>query len=140
MAAAAYCDVAVQVPLHETFTYRIPPALAGQVCVGVRVVVPFRQRKVVGLVRALTSEPRHADGLKEILEVVDSEPLLPPALEELARWVTEYYLAPPGEVFRALLPLHGEFAQRERVRLQPAGEERLAALEAQEDRNDNEEV
>ena len=140
MAAAAFCDVAVPVPLHETFTYRIPPALAGQVCVGGRVVVPFRQRRLIGLVRALTAEPRHAEGLKDILEVVDSEPLLPPALEELARWVTDYYLAPPGEVFRALLPLHGEFAQRERVRLRPAGEERLAALVAQVDRSDNEQV
>ncbi|MGH9805514.1 MAG: DEAD/DEAH box helicase, partial [Candidatus Acidiferrales bacterium] len=140
MAAAAYCDVAVPVPLHETFTYRIPSALAGQVCVGGRVVVPFRQRKLVALVRALTAEPRHSGSLKDILEVVDSEPLLPPALEELARWVTEYYLAPPGEVFRTLLPLHGEFAQRERVRLRPAGEERLAALAAKPDRSENEQL
>jgi primosomal protein N' (replication factor Y) len=135
MAAAAYCDVAVPVPLHETFTYRIPPALAEQVCVGGRVVVPFRQRRLIGLVRALTAEPRHAEGLKDIVEVIDSEPLLPPALEELARWVADYYLAPPGEVFRTMLPLHGEFARRERVRLCARGEERLAALEARSQRS-----
>src|SRR3989338_7925646 len=117
----AYCDVAVPVPLHDTFTYRIPPALAGQVAVGGRVVVPFRQRKLVGVVTALAETPRVKGPLKDVHEVLDAEPLLSPALQELARWVADNYLAPPGEVYRALLPLHSEFAARERGRAGPPG-------------------
>src|SRR5574341_1223737 len=126
--AATYCEVAVPVPLPDTFSYRIPEGLAPP-CVGGRVIVPFGARKLVGIVTALATEPRTTKGLKEIVEVVDSEPLLPPALLELARWMTEYYLAPPGEVFRSLLPLHDEFARSERARLRPLGVERLAELE-----------
>src|SRR3990170_4235974 len=129
MAAAVYCDVALPVPLHETFTYHLPPQLRQQVCVGGRVVVPFRQRKLVGIVTALTAEPRYAAPLRDVLEVVDTEPLLPPLLAELARWMTDYYQAPAGEIFRVMLPLHGEFAQRERARLRPLGVERLQEVE-----------
>ena len=134
----AYCDVAVPVPLHDTFTYRIPLALAGQVAVGGRVVVPFRQRKLVGVVTAVAEAPRVAGPLKDVHEVLDAEPLLSPALQELARWVAEYYLAPPGEVCRSMLPLHSEFAQRERARLRPLGVERLAELEAKKERSESE--
>ena len=137
---AAYCDVAVPVPLPDTFTYRIPPALAGQVAVGGRVVVPFRQRKLVGVVTALAETPRVKGPLKDVHEVLDAEPLLSPALQELARWVADYYLAPPGEVYRALLPLHSEFAARERARLRPLGVERLVELEAKEERSAGEQA
>ncbi|MFQ5776857.1 MAG: primosomal protein N', partial [Terriglobia bacterium] len=130
--------MAVPLPLPDTFTYRIPSRFLGQVCLGGRVVVPFRQRKLLGVVTVLAEEPRVAEGLKEILEVLDAEPLLPAPLRELARWVAEYYLAPPGEVFRAMLPLHHEFAQRERARLTPRGEEHLAELESRQDRTEAE--
>lgn len=139
MGAPAYCDVAVPVPLPDTFTYRIPPALAGQVAVGGRVLVPFRQRKLVGVVTALAAEPRVGGPLKDVLEALDAEPLLPAPLQELARWVADYYAAPLGEVYRAMLPLHSEFARRERARLRAGGAERLATLEARE-RNEAEQA
>jgi len=134
------CDVAVPVPLHQTFTYRIPPALSQQVCVGVRVVVPFGRRKLLGVVTELASKPQHPRELKDVLEVVDREPLLPPLLQELARWMAEYYQAPPGEVYRALLPLHAEFAQRERARMRPLGGERLEELERLSQRSASQEA
>ncbi len=138
--AATFCEVAVPVPLPDTFTYRIPEELRERVCVGGRVIVPFGTRKLVGVVTALAAEPRTAKGLKEIAEVVDAEPLLPASLLELARWMTEYYLAPPGEVFRSLLPLHDEFARSERARLRPLGAVRLAHLEQAEMRSESEEA
>jgi primosomal protein N' (replication factor Y) len=54
--------------------------------------------------------------------------------------VTDYYQAPPGEVFRAMLPLHSEFAQRQRARLRPLGMERLAELERVEPRSSAEQA
>ncbi len=138
--AADYCDVAVPVPLPETFTYRIPDELRARVCVGGRVIVPFGARKLVGVVTALAAEPRTTRELKPIADAVDSEPLVPPVLLELARWMTDYYLAPPGEVFRSLLPLHDEFARSERARIRPLGLERLAELECKEARSENEDA
>ncbi len=136
---AVFCEVALPVPLHETFTYRVPPGFAAQVCVGGRVLVPLRQRKLLGVVTAVSPAPRFRAGLRDILQVVDTEPLLSSPLQELARWVVDYYQAPPGEVYRSMLPLHSEFAQRQRARLRPLGVTRLAELEGSEPRSPVEE-
>ena len=45
-----YCEVALPVPLRSLFTYEIPERLADSVCVGTRVLVPFRNRAMTGVV------------------------------------------------------------------------------------------
>ena len=52
--AAAYCEVALPLPLRSTFTYAVPGPLAEVVVPGSRVVVPFRNRALVGVVLGLT--------------------------------------------------------------------------------------
>ena len=88
--AAAYCDVAVPLPLHETFTYKIPARLNTQVCAGCRVAVPFGSRKLVGVVTALLDVPRVTGPLKEVEALLDVEPVLPASLLALGHWVSEY--------------------------------------------------
>jgi primosomal protein N' (replication factor Y) (superfamily II helicase) len=102
-----YCDVALPVPLRSTFTYSVPPSLNGEPLVGRRVVVPFRNRALVGVVidesdRAPQSAPEVR--IKPIAELVDSRPALTPNVIDLGRWISRYYLAPVGETFRAMLP------------------------------------
>ena len=135
MRSSRVCQVAVPVPLEGSFTYRVPASLESQVVPGVRVIVPLGARKLTGVV---TEAPQRslADGrtpqrlkparlkpdqLKEIERVLDSSPVLSPELLRLGRWVADYYLAPEGEVFRAMLPLGVEVETRRLVRLTPAG-------------------
>ena len=102
-----YCEVALPVPLRTLFTYEIPLRLAGSVCAGSRVLVPFRNRAMTGVVvdaSVRRPDPAQVKNVKEIAEVLDAIPALPPKLLELGRWVGAYYVAPPGEVFRAMLP------------------------------------
>src|ERR1700722_19707819 len=102
-----YCEVALPVPLRSLFTYEIPDRLAGSVCAGSRVLVPFRNRAMTGVVVEASVRgpgPARVKNLREIVEVLDPIPALPPKLVELGRWVGGYYVAPPGEVFRAMLP------------------------------------
>jgi len=101
-----FCDVAVPVPLDMVFTYRIP---AGAIpVIGGRVLVPFRQQRLMGIVVDLHDrEPKLTT--KKIFNVVDSTPVLDDALLRLGRWIADYYLAPIGEVFRTMLPLTAEF-------------------------------
>jgi primosomal protein N' (replication factor Y) len=101
-----FCDVAVPVPLDMAFTYRVP---AGAVpIIGGRVLVPFRQQRMMGIVVDLHDrKPQIAT--KNILKVVDTTPVLDNLLLRLGRWIADYYLAPVGEVFRSLLPLTAEF-------------------------------
>ncbi len=46
-----FCDVALPVPLDIVFTYAVPEGM--QPVVGGRVLVPFRQQRMSGIVTAL---------------------------------------------------------------------------------------
>ncbi len=120
-----YVNVALPVPLRRLFTYRVPEALEAQVEVGSRVVVPFRNRVLVGVALELTDRPERVEGIKSILDTPDVIPALTESVARLGRWVAEYYLAPPGEVFRAVLPPAVEIRRERHFSLTPAGLERL---------------
>jgi primosomal protein N' (replication factor Y) (superfamily II helicase) len=128
--ADGYSEVALPVPLRATFFYVVPSSLAGRVRVGSRVLVPFRKRRLVGVVLKLSAEPPDTRGLKELIEALDASPALPAPLVELGRWVSEYYVAPPGEVFRSLLPPAVELRRISRLALTDAGREALARPES----------
>ncbi len=105
-----FIDVAVQVPLNQTFTYRcdsedesVPNAF------GRRVEIYFGNRKTTGFVTAAweTLPPSCAvtpDKIRSIVRFIDKEPVLTPELYELAKWVSSYYLASIGESVFAMVP------------------------------------
>jgi primosomal protein N' (replication factor Y) (superfamily II helicase) len=103
---AEFCDVALPVPLDCLFTYRIPDGM--QPVIGGRVLVPFRQQRLSGVVTELHDCPPKVQA-KNLLSVIDNAPLLDEHLLQLGRWIANYYLAPLGEVFRTMLPLGAEF-------------------------------
>ena len=101
-----FCDVALPVPLDMPFTYRSEPD--AMPIVGGRVLVPFRQQRMTGIVVEL-HDRRPSVTTKKIIAVLDSTPVLDDRLLRLGRWIADYYLAPIGEVFRTMLPLSAEF-------------------------------
>jgi primosomal protein N' (replication factor Y) len=101
-----FCDVAVPVPLDAVFTYRIPEGMAP--VVGGRVLVPFRQQRMSGIVVAL-HDRKPSVQTKNVFSVLDSVPALDEQLIQLGQWIADYYLAPLGEVLRSMLPLGAEF-------------------------------
>jgi primosomal protein N' (replication factor Y) len=123
-----YCEVALPLPLRSAFTYLIPESLAETVVPGCRVVVPFRNRAMVGVVLALTSRAPATAKIKEIVEVLDPLSALSPRLIELGRWVADYYIAPIGEVFRAMLPPMIEVRREEEFVITQSGKEYCAEL------------
>ncbi len=105
-------EVAVALPLDATFHYAVPPDLAPRVATGVRVLVPFGRRKVTGYV--LGPVAASSEELKEIVDVLDPEPLFTAAELEFFRWVACYYLHPLGEVIKTALPAGINVASRKR--------------------------
>ncbi len=136
--AGAYCEVALPLPLRRTFTYAVPGPLTELVVPGSRVLVPFRNRALVGVALELTDRRPQAQQIKEIVEALDPVPALPPQLLELGRWVANYYLAPLGEVFRTMLPPAVELRQARELRLTAAGREYLAELASRGNRSEAE--
>ena len=98
-----YADVILPVPLQGTFTYAVA---AGQtVRVGVRVLVPFgRGKTYVGLVARVHDEAPQGYEVKAIIDVMDAEPIVTPQQLQLWQWISDYYLSPIGEVYKAALP------------------------------------
>lgn len=99
-----YCEVALPVPLRSTFTYAVPDSLQNEDLVGRRVLVPFRNRAMVGVGLSVSERAPAIARVKEISELLDPIAALPPKLIELGHWISRYYLAPIGETFRAMLP------------------------------------
>jgi primosomal protein N' (replication factor Y) len=129
-----YCEVALPVPLRSTFSYAVPSALNGETLVGRRVVVPFRNRPMIGVALAESDQApdpaRIKSGIREIAEVMDPVPALPPKLLELGHWISRYYLAPIGEAFRAMLPPEIELRHDREYALTDAGRAHLEQLAA----------
>ena len=123
--AARFVDVAVPLPVSGTFTYSVPEELEGRVAVGVRVLVPFGRRKITGFVVGCGDEC-DLDEVKDILDVVDVDPVVSGPMIALTRWVADYYLASWGEVLRAALPPGINMESRRFVRTTAKGHAALA--------------
>ncbi len=126
----ALVQVAIPEAFQQPFTYRLKPGVPAPER-GVRVVVPFGGRRMIGVVLGpAVDDGSHA--LKDVLQVLDEAPLVPPPLLDLAAWVSAHYLAPPGECHRLVLPPAGVRASRAVVRLlkppEDAGEPIVQAL------------
>ena len=102
-----FIDVILPLPLDGLFTYSIPAPLVEQVKIGVRVLVPFgRSKTYVGIVAKTHKEdvpPREVQ-IKDILQVLDTEPILLDTQLRLWQWIADYYMSPIGEVYKAALP------------------------------------
>jgi primosomal protein N' (replication factor Y) len=101
-----FADVVFDRPLDHAFSYRVPDELQGQLAVGKRVRVPFGRgdRHTVGFCVGLTETPPTCDAVKDVLRVLDEQPLLTPDLLRLTRWLADYYLCGWGQVLNAVVP------------------------------------
>jgi len=96
-------EVVFTQPPLQCFTYAVPSRFLNDLRPGHRVVVPLKNRRVIGFVVKLAEESSIRQ-LKEIEDICDPYPLLTPELVKLTRWVSEYYLSSWGDVIRTSLP------------------------------------
>jgi primosomal protein N' (replication factor Y) len=131
-----YCEVALPVPLRTTFTYAVPGSFQKEDLVGRRVLVPFRNRAMVGVGLSVSERAPEIARVKEISELLDPIPALPAKLIELGHWISRYYLAPIGETFRAMLPPEIELRHDREYWLADAGRAYLQGLTASVENTD----
>ena len=113
-----HVEVALPLPLAQTFTYRFQgedlPAP------GTRVLVPFQRSEAIGWVVG-PGDPTGIRGIRSILDVLEQEASVPADLMRLARWISRYYAAPLGLTLRSMLPVLLSDRAREFVWLTTAG-------------------
>jgi primosomal protein N' (replication factor Y) (superfamily II helicase) len=101
---ASFAQIAVNVPsVAGVFDYSVPPELAGSIGVGQLVTIPFGKQKVQGVVLRFPDQPSVA-GTKDILEVIDSDPVLTAAQIALAEWMAKANLAPLAAMINLMVP------------------------------------
>ncbi len=98
-----YISVAVPVPFLDRLTYKVPDHLELPV-VGARVRVPVGSRTVTGCVVEQSADAPDPDAIKDLVEIQDREPFLPPGVVKLCEWVAEYYLAGIGDAIAVAMP------------------------------------
>lgn len=100
-----YADVILPLPLDGMFTYSIPAHMQESMQVGMRVRVPFGKSKTyIAIVAHLHNERPSSYQVKEILELIDQQPVLLPQQLKQWQWISNYYMSPIGEVYKAALP------------------------------------
>jgi len=99
-----FVEVALPLPLFQTFTYAVEEGLANPVAIGSRVVVPLRNGKEIGVVVGLIDVSPLKRKPKAVLESPDAEPAIGASLLELCRWMADYYIVPLGVTLRGVLP------------------------------------
>ena len=98
-----YADLILPVPLQGLFTYAVPEGMA--VGIGCRVLVTFgRSKTYLGIVARLGDQKPEGYEVKPILQVIDTVPTVTDPQLRLWQWISDYYLSPVGDVYKAALP------------------------------------
>jgi len=115
-----YVDVILPLPLANTFTYSVPDEWADVVRIGMRVVVPFGKKKmytaVIYVIHSVTPTIYEA---KDILCLLDNEPILRHPQLKFWDWVSSYYQAFLGDVYQAAVPTGLKLESETQVRINP---------------------
>ena len=114
-----YVDVVLPLPLEGTFTYALPRDLSPRVNVGCRVIVPFGKRKFYSAIVIRLHDVKPDYATREVMELLDEQPILLPAQLRLWQWIADYYLCSLGEVSKAALPSGLRLESESKVMLSP---------------------
>ncbi len=101
-----FADIILPLPLYSSFTYAVPDEFSDTVRIGSRVLVQFGKRKCnTGIVESLHDNAPKNFAPKEILALLDTEPVLRSPQLKFWNWISSYYLCAPGDVMKAALPV-----------------------------------
>ncbi|HEX6279246.1 MAG TPA: hypothetical protein VFZ49_04445, partial [Pyrinomonadaceae bacterium] len=103
-----FVEVALPLPVRQNFTYRLPERFA-HTKIGSRLLVPFGRRTLTGYAVGFPArlDPRtdlDPDSIRDVLDLIDDEPLITGEILELTHWAADYYAASWGEMLKASLP------------------------------------
>lgn len=115
-----FADVILPLPLAQLFTYTIPKELVDSVAIGKRVVVQFGVKKLyTALIRELHHTPPTIYKTKDILSVIDKDPIITPLQFKFWEWISSYYQSAIGDVYKAAIPSGMKIESKTRIRINP---------------------
>lgn len=128
-----YARVALPIPVQTLFVYEIPSHLRGKIGVGHGVLVPLERRLASGFVVELIPQTK-IKGVKEIIGLLNPEPLFSERIMNLTQYVSQYYFCSWGESLKAALP--AEFQAQTVLRLKKEDFDQKAAEDVSQRQSD----
>ncbi|MEO8447817.1 MAG: primosomal protein N' [bacterium] len=98
-----FVNVALDIPLNTVFTYKVPEHFDNEVERGMRVLVNFGKKMMTGIITDIMDFSL-LERVREVRTVLDSESIFSDELMKFCIWLSEYYLAPIGEVLFSVIP------------------------------------
>jgi primosomal protein N' (replication factor Y) len=103
---STWVEVILPLAIPKTYTYSVPEKLIKKVEPGCRAEVVFgKNKKYAGIIKSISKE-KPAYDTKQILNVIDDEPVIYHEQLQFWKWISEYYMCSEGEVMAAALPTH----------------------------------
>ncbi len=100
-----YAEVLLPLALPRTYTYAVPELLQKAISIGKRVEVQFGSRRIYsGIVKNIHTTAPQISKVKELLSVIDEQPIIQPLQFQFWKWIADYYCCYEGEVMNAALP------------------------------------
>lgn len=113
-----FAQIILPLNLKGTFTYKVPKDFWHKIEVGMRVLVPFRGKKIyTGIVAELLDDFEDTFVPKEIINLLDKQSIVPKQQLEFWSWLSSYYLCNLGEIYRLAFPSSLKLESETYVRL-----------------------
>lgn len=125
--SGATVEVAVPLPVEGSFTYLLDSSQIEQVKVGVRVLVPFKNREMIGFIVGINQEniSPPAAKLKKIIRILDENPVLSERTLQLTRWLSRHYFSSWGEAIETAVPAWVKEGKRPKKEKAPSVTEKV---------------
>lgn len=115
-----FADVLLPLPLPKPYTYLVPEKFTGTLSEGLRVLVQFGKKRILtGIIKKIHTNRPEVYEAKEILEVLDDEPILTKPQSDLIDWIADYYMCTSGEVLNAAIPSGLKLTSESKIQLNP---------------------
>lgn len=99
-----YAEIVIlEYNFNKVFHYCIPQNLRDQISIGMRVLIPFRNKVTTGCLVGFLPKS-DIKSLKNILQIVDKKPLLTPQVVRLTKWISNYYLCSWEKTLNYVMP------------------------------------
>ncbi|SFN27948.1 replication restart DNA helicase PriA [Chryseobacterium oleae] len=115
-----YVQIVLPLNLKGSFTYKVPEELMPDIQPGMRVLVPFGGKKIyTGIVFELHDNAPENFVAKEVISILDDQPILPEEQINFWNWLSDYYLCGLGEIYRFAFPSSLKLESETYLKLKP---------------------
>ncbi|WP_431608905.1 replication restart helicase PriA [Chryseobacterium sp. 'Rf worker isolate 10'] len=115
-----YAQIVLPLNLKGSFTYKVPEEMISEIQPGMRVLVPFGGKKIyTGIVFELHDNAPENFAAKEVISMLDDQPIMPQEQIDFWNWLSEYYMCSLGEIYRFSFPSSLKLESETYLKLKP---------------------